>query len=166
MFKEIAIESLSFNPFTKIGEEWMLITAGDEMKYNTMTASWGGMGFMWAKNIVNVYVRPHRYTYEFMESNDYFTLAFFDEKYRDGLMICGTKSGRDGDKVAEAGLTPYFLEGTTAFAEANMIFICKKHYRQEMKGECFTVKETDVKHYPIKDYHVMYMGEVVKVLMK
>ena len=79
-FREIAIESLEFNPFTKIGKEWMLITAGDETKSNTMTASWGGLGIMWSKNVATAYVRPQRYTKEFMDKADTFTLTFFKEE--------------------------------------------------------------------------------------
>ena len=166
MFKEVAIESLAFNPFTKIGVEWMLVTAGDEQSYNTMTASWGGLGVMWGKNIANVYIRPQRYTREFVDGNEYFTLSFYDKEYKKALGICGSKSGRDVDKAAETGLTPYFVEGTTAFAEANMILVCKKQYRQEMGAEFFIEQENDKEFYPEKDYHIMYMAEVVKVFVK
>lgn len=165
-FKEIAVEELQFNPFTKIGKEWMLVTAGDETKHNTMTASWGGLGVMWGKNIVNVYIRPQRYTKEFVDANETFTLSFYDETYRKALSICGSKSGRDCDKEAEAGLTPCYVDGTTAFEEANLIFVCKKQYHQEMKPDCFDAMENDGKWYPEKDYHVMYMAEIVKVLVK
>ena len=166
MFKEVAIESLSFNPFSKIGKEWMLITAGDQEKFNTMTAAWGGFGVMFSKNVATIYVRKQRYTYEFIEDFDSFTLSFFEEKDRQTLKICGTKSGRDGDKTAEAGLTPYFLEGTTAFAEAKMIFVCKKQYRQEMKEECFLEEKIITTHYPQKDYHCLYLAEITKVLIR
>lgn len=165
-FKEIAVEELQFNPFTKIGKEWMLVTAGDETNHNTMTASWGGLGVMWGKNIVNVYIRPQRYTKEFVDANETFTLSFYDETYRKALSICGSKSGRDCDKEAEAGLTPCYVDGTTAFEEANLIFVCKKQYHQEMKPDCFDAIENDGKWYPEKDYHVMYMAEIVKVLVK
>lgn len=75
-FKEVKMEELNFNPFTKIGTEWMLITAGDEKKFNTMTASWGGVGIMWNKNVVTTYIRPQRYTKEFVDTNEYFTVSF------------------------------------------------------------------------------------------
>lgn len=165
-FKEIAIEELQFNPFTKIGKEWLLITAGNRTKHNTMTASWGGLGIMWGKNIATVYIRPQRYTKEFVDANDTFTLAFFKEEHRKALNICGTKSGKDCDKEAEAGLTPYYIDETTAFEEADLIFVCKKQYHQEMLPECFDEKENDEKWYPKKDYHVMYMAEIEKVLVK
>lgn len=165
-FKEIEVKELSFNPFTKIGKEWMLITAGDEKKHNTMTASWGGVGVMWGKNVVTAYIRPQRYTREFVDSNERFTLSFYKEDYRKALSICGTKSGRDCDKETEAGLTPYYIDGTTAFEEADMIFVCKKQYCQEMLPECFIVKENDEKWYPDQDYHFLYIAEIQKVLVK
>lgn len=165
-FKEVSIEELSFNPFTKIGKEWMLITAGDENKHNTMTASWGGVGVMWGKNVVTAYIRPQRYTKEFVDNNERFTISFYDESYRKVLNICGTKSGRDCDKEAEAGLTPYYVDGTAAFEEANLIFVCRKQYHQEMVPGCFDVKENDEKWYPGKDYHIMYIAEIEKVLVR
>lgn len=165
-FKEISAEELQFNPFTKIGKEWMLVTAGDENRHNTMTASWGGVGVMWGKNVVSVYIRPQRYTKEFVDANDTFTLSFYDEAWKKALGICGSKSGRDCDKEAEAGLTPYYVDGTTAFEEADMILICKKQYHQDMAPEHFDVKENDEKWYPEKDYHTLYMAEIVKVLVR
>lgn len=125
-FREVKIEELQFNPFTKIGKEWLLITAGDSEKFNTMTASWGGVGVYWGKNVVTTYIRPQRYTKEFVDSNDTFTVAFFDETYREALNICGTISGRDINKIEKAGLTPYFVDDTVAFEEANVIIVCKK----------------------------------------
>lgn len=165
-FREIEVKDLELNPFTKIGSEWMLITAGNEEKHNTMTASWGAMGVMWGKNVVTVYLRPQRYTKEFVDTRDTFTISFYDESCRKALNVCGTKSGRDCDKEKEAGLTPYYIDGTTAFEEANMILVCKKQYHQDMKPECFDVPENDEKWYPNKDYHTLYMAEVVKVLVK
>ena len=137
-FKEIAVEELKFNPFTKIGKEWMLVTAGNEEGHNTMTASWGGVGVMWGKNVVSVYIRPQRYTKEFVDANDTFTLSFYDETYKKALSICGSKSGRDCDKEKEAGLTPYYVDGTTAFEEADMILVCRKQYHQDMAPEHLT----------------------------
>lgn len=164
-FKEVKVEDLNFNPFTRIGSEWMLITAGNEKAFNTMTASWGGMGVIWNKKVVTTYIRPQRYTKEFVDANELFTVSFYDEKYRKALNICGTLSGRDCDKAAKAGLTPLFLDGTTAFEEANMIFVCRKLYCAPMSGDHFLDREDDEKHYPEKDYHTMYISEIVKVLV-
>lgn len=165
-FREVKIEELQFNPFTKIGKEWLLITAGNSEKFNTMTASWGGLGVYWSKNVVTTYIRPQRYTKEFVDNNDTFTIAFFDETYREALNICGTISGRDINKVEKAGLTPYFVDDTVAFEEANMIMVCKKLYHDTMPLENFDAKENDKKWYPEKDYHTMYISEIIKVLVK
>lgn len=166
MFKEIKVEELQFNPFTKIGSEWMLITAGNEKKFNTMTASWGSLGVFWGMNTATVYLRPQRYTKEFVDANDTFTIAFFDKKYKKAMSICGSVSGRDTDKVKETGLTPYFTNGTVSFEEASMILVCRKLYHAPMPPENFDAKENDEKWYPNKDYHVMYVSEIVKVLQK
>lgn len=165
-FKEIKIEDLKMNPFTKIGQEWMLITAGNEEAHNTMTASWGGLGVLWRKNVATVYIRPQRYTKQFVDNNEEFTLTFFDEEYREALRLLGTKSGRDGDKEKEAGLTTYYVDGTTAFEEASMIMVCRKQYHQDLLPECFDVRETDENCYPEKDYHTMYIAEVEKILVR
>lgn len=165
-FKEVKIEDLEFNPFTKIGKEWMLITAGNEEKCNTMTASWGGVGIMWGKSVVTAYIRPQRYTKEFVDAEDTFTISFYKEEYRKALNVCGSVSGRDADKIKDAGLTPYYVDGTAAFEEAEMIFVCKKLYHQDMAPEHFDEKENDTKWYPEKDYHTMYIGEITKVLVK
>lgn len=166
-FKEVDIEKLQFNPFTKIGKEWLLITAGDKEKCNTMTASWGGVGVLWGKHVVTVYIRPQRYTKEFVDKEDTFTIAFFGEEQRNALKICGTVSGRDTDKIKEAGLTPYYVDGETpAFEEAEMIFVCKKMYKDTIKPEEFMESDIDGKWYPEKDYHTMYIAEVLKVLVR
>lgn len=166
-FQEINLEELQFNPFHKIAKEWMLITAGDENKSNTMTASWGGLGIMWGKNIATVYIRPQRYTKEFVDAGDTFTISFLPETCRKALGVCGKISGRDvEDKWAQAGLHPYYTDGTTAVEEADLVFVCKKQYHQTMKPECFDAQENDGKWYPDKDYHIMYMAEIVKVLKK
>ena len=112
-FREVKAEELTMNPFTKIGKEWLLITAGNEEKCNTMTASWGAMGVMWGKNAVTVYIRPQRYTKEFVDREDTFTISVLGEKHRKALNYCGKVSGKNVDnKIKEAGLTPYFTDGT------------------------------------------------------
>lgn len=166
-FKEIKLEELSFNPFTKIAKEWMLITAGDEEKSNTMTASWGGLGIMWGKNVATAYIRPQRYTKEFVDNSDTFTLSFLSEEYRKALSVCGTISGKNAeDKWKDAGLHPYYVDRTTAVEEADLILVCKKLYAQDMLPECFVETECDTKWYPEKDYHTMYIAEIEKVLVR
>ena len=127
------------NTFELIGKQWMLITAGSKSRFNTMTASWGGLGVLWNKNVATIYVRPSRYTHEFLLQHDRVTLTFLPESCRNALRICGSKSGRDSDKVAEAGLTPIPLEsGAMTFGEARLVLDCRKLYVARMAKEDFT----------------------------
>lgn len=171
-FREMDIEELSFHPFEQIGKQWMLITAGDRGKSNTMTASWGGVGIIWGKPVVTAYIRPQRYTKEFVDESELFTIAFLLEEHREALKLCGSISGRSvEDKWKEAGLNPMCIgedepEETVAPREAELIFVCRKLYAQEMMPECFIDTSCDTKWYPQRDYHTMYIGEIVKVLVK
>lgn len=165
-FKEVKIEDLSFNPFTKIGKEWLLITAGNEEKCNTMTASWGAMGELWGKHVVTTYIRPQRYTKEFVDKEGMFTISVLGEEYRKALAYCGKVSGRDEEKMKTAGISPFYVDGTVGIAEANMIMVCKTLYHDTIKPECFDAADNDGKWYPEKDYHTMYIAEIVKVLVK
>lgn len=166
MFKEVKYQDLSFNPFTKIGGEWLLITAGDKNGYNTMTASWGALGFIWQKPSATVYIRPQRYTKVFVDKADLFTISFYGPGYKKALALCGAKSGRDIDKAKETGLTPYFVDGTTAFEEASMIIICKKAFHTPLPETGLDLKGHTAEFYPDKDFHTMYIGEILKVLTK
>ena len=120
-----------------------------------MTASWGGLGVIWGKPSATAYIRQSRYTKEFVDREELFTLSVFDESFRPALNLCGKVSGRDQDKIREAGLTPMEVDGTTAFEEAKMIFVCRKQYHQYMGPEGFDVKENDEKWYADKNYHTM-----------
>ena len=167
MFVEIGPEAVKDNPFRLVASDWMLIAAGPPGAHNMMTGGWGGFGVMWQKNVCWCVIRPVRYTYQFMEKADCFTLSFFEEKYRPALELCGTKSGRDIDKAKAAGLTPIpgELAGTTCFAEARMVIECRKIYYCDMQPEHF-LDESIHENYPQKDYHRMYMGEIVRVKVK
>lgn len=165
-FVEIKPEEITLNPFDMIGKQWMLITAGDEEKCNTMTASWGGLGIMWSKPTATAYIRQSRYTKEFVDNSDYFTLTVFDEAYRKELTYLGTVSGRDENKIEKAGLTPYYVDGTVGFEEAKMIIVCKKVYEQVMGEENFLCQENLDKWYADRDFHTMYLGAITKVLIK
>lgn len=164
-FKKVDLKNLEINPFTAIGDEWMLLTAGDKEKFNTMTVSWGGLGVLWNKKVSFCFVRPQRYTFEFTEKSDYYSLSFYDSKYKDALKICGTKSGRDIDKVKETGLTPNLSEFAPYFEEAKIILICKKMYSQFIDPKCM-IDDKIENNYPNKDYHKMYVGEIVECLVK
>ena len=166
MFKSIDPNQLNENVFSLIGDKWMLITAGTEDGYNTMTASWGGAGVMWGKPAATAYIRPQRYTKEFVDREETFTLSFYGEEYRDTLNLFGKVSGQDRDKIKEAGFTPYFTDGTVAFEEAEVILVCRKMYADEIRPEKFIDKQAEEKWYPQKDYHTMYIAEIEKVLVK
>ena len=163
-FIEILPLEITENPFTLIGRKWLLLTAGDKESFNTMTASWGQVGVLWNKNVATAYVRPQRHTFGFMESNEYYTMSFFSEEYREALKICGSKSGRDTDKIKLTGLTPVFEDGYTYFEEASIVLVCKKLYAQDLKPEFFIDKSIDEKNYN-NDYHRQYIGEITKVLL-
>lgn len=165
-YKKISPSEIKGNPFTLIGEEWMLITAGDMHNYNTMTASWGGFGVLWHKNICTIYVRPQRYTFEFLEKNEIFTLSFFDSRYREALKFCGTKSGRDYNKAGEAGLTPAVTEmKSTGFNESKLIIECRKIYFQDIVPENF-LDDSIIKNYSNSDFHRIYIGEILNIYIK
>lgn len=163
-FMEIKPEQITDNTFKLIGSDWMLITSGSKDSYNTMTASWGGLGIMWGKNICFCVIRPGRHTFSFIEKLDTFSLSFFDESYRGALKFCGAHSGRDFDKAAETGLTPVEGDnGVVYFNEARLVLECKKLYYQDIDPKNFIDIGIE-KNYPKKDYHRMYIGEIVKCL--
>ncbi|MBM6924469.1 flavin reductase family protein [Pseudoflavonifractor phocaeensis] len=166
MFEKIDPKALDQNVFSLIGDQWMLITAGTEDECNTMTASWGGLGVLWGKPVATVYIRPQRYTLEFVEREDTFTLCFFGEEYRKALALCGSKSGRDIDKVKECGFTVATAEGAPYFEEADLVLVCRKAYWQDMDPTHFLDEEIDGKWYPQKDYHRIFIGEILEVLRK
>lgn len=165
--KTVDIQSLNMNPYVKIGKEWMLVTAGDETAHNTMTASWGAMGVIWNKNTATCYIRPQRYTYEFMEKGDRYSLCFFDESYRDALTLCGRTSGRDTDKDKAAGLTCAFYDGVPYYKEASLVLICQKLYSQVLTRDGFKDPALFEKNYASAgDLHKMYIGEITAALVK
>lgn len=165
-FTEISPQSLDANTFELIGKDWMLVSAEKEQQVNTMTASWGGLGIMWGKNVAYVVIRPQRYTKEFIDASDTFSLTFFDEIYKSQLGYLGKVSGRDEDKIAKTGLTITHDSDTPYFEEAKLVLICKKLYAQAMQPDCFIADGIDEKWYPNKDYHILYIVEIEKVLTK
>lgn len=167
--REIPYESLKFNPMTMIAKEWMLVTAGTEERgYNTMTASWGHLGSIWGHGgglpTAVIYVRPQRYTKQFVDREELFTLTVFPPEYKKALSYLGSHSGRDEDKVAKVGLTPMFGEGYTYFAEAKLVLVCRKLYRAPLVEEGFIDRNVLEDSYPARDFHDMYVGEIIKVL--
>ena len=166
MFKKADPKELDFNVFSAIGDQWMLITAGTVEHCNTMTASWGGLGILWSKPMAIAYIRPQRYTKQFVDENEYFTLTFFSEDWRKQLALCGTKSGRDMDKVKECGFTVKTAPcGAPYFEEASLVLVCRKRFAQEMDPANIP-EDVKASVYPTQDYHTMYIGEIVEVLSK
>lgn len=161
-FIEIDPAEIRDNPFQLIGQDWMLITAGKASACNTMTASWGGLGVLWNAPVSFCFVRPTRYTYEFLEKEKYYTLSFFGRDLHRALQLCGRMSGRDGDKIAQAGLTLRTDEAAPYFDEARLVLVCRKMYIQDIDPAGF-LDPTIAGHYT-DDYHRMYVGEIVKVL--
>ncbi|MBE6921902.1 MAG: flavin reductase family protein [Ruminococcaceae bacterium] len=164
--KEIPVSMLNLNPYEKIAKEWMLCTAGGEGNYNTMTCSWGHLGSLWNQPTAICYVRPQRYTRQFIDREEKYTLCFFPAEYKRALGYLGTVSGRDEDKVASAGLTPVHEAGVTYFAEASLVLVCRTLYQAPLKEECFRDKAVMDKMYPEKDFHDLYIGAIEKVLVK
>ncbi|UCE74142.1 MAG: flavin reductase [Methanomassiliicoccales archaeon] len=165
-FKAIDPNLIEDNAFKLIGTDWMLITAGTLDNYNTMTASGGGFGMLWKRKVCFCVIKPKHYTYSFMEKAKYFTLSFFAEEYRSVLEFCGSTSGRDVDKVAAVGITPIKgASGTVYFAEARLVLECRKIYFQDIDPNHFIDPKIH-ERYPDKDYHRMYIGEIVRCLLK
>jgi flavin reductase (DIM6/NTAB) family NADH-FMN oxidoreductase RutF len=168
------IREFSGSPVQRISDEWMLVTAGnvadDKGNWNTMTASWGGLGELWAKHVAFMFIRPTRHTFAFANENPLFTLSFFDKACHKALEIAGSKSDRDIDKAAKGGLTPIVfsggaIDGAVGFREAGEIIICKKLYEYDFDPAGF-LDPAIKKLYPQKDYHRMYIGEVLAVKEK
>ena len=149
--------------FSQFDKKWALLSAGTKENHNSMTISWGGLGTIWNKPVATVYVRPVRYTYEFMNENDYFTVSFYSEDYKKALGVMGSKSGRDTDKDAEAGLTAKDVENSVTYEEAEVTLLCKKIYYQDMEEDKIPADVLE-KFYSEEPVHRLYIGEVVDIL--
>lgn len=175
-FKSISVQDLSLNPMTMIGSEWWLITAGNTVDgYNAMPASWGHLGAIWERPSEKahrglptaiVYLRPQRYTKELMDREEVFTLSVFDKTYQKELLYLGTHSGRHENKIAFAGLTPIHTNDITYYEEAKMVFVCRKIYHAPLLETGFVDKSLVENNYKMKDFHEMYVGEIINVLVK
>lgn len=163
MLTKIDPKSLVMNPFETIGKQWMLVTAGTPEHCNTMTASWGGVGILWNRPVAAAFIRPQRYTKQFVDEQDYFTLSFLPESEREKMTYCGRVSGRDEDKIAHCGFTVKAAEcGAPYFGEAELVLVCRKLYRQTLTKESFVVPEICEQSYAQGDYHDMYIAEIVE----
>lgn len=166
MLKETNISEFNVDIFNKLNKEWALVSAGNKEQFNTMTVSWGELGTLWNKPVITCFIRPQRYTKEFIDANDKMTFSFFNGKYMKDLGLLGRESGRDGDKIAKTELTPAFIEGLPTFEEAEIVVVAKKLYVDELKPESFLDKTLIEKNYPNNDFHTVYICEVEKIYMK
>lgn len=157
------LESFNFKPFYTLDKEWALLSVGNKEKFNMMTVSWGGFGTIWGRPVVSVYVRKSRYTYEFMEENDYFTLSFYEEKYKKDLGILGSKSGRNINKKDLVSLHEEEVGNSISFKEANLTLVCKKIYYDDLKKENMK-PEIQEQFYKKDEIHRMYIGEVIDII--
>lgn len=167
-YRKIAPTEISGNVFSMIGDEWMLVTASDsEGNFNTMTASWGGVGILWGEPVAFVFVRPQRYTHEFSEDGDRATLSFFRGGYKRELGYCGSKSGRDTDKIADTGLLPIETdEGSVGFEQARLILSCRKLYSDKLREAGFHDEAVRAASYPMRDYHTVYVYRIEGIYVK
>lgn len=165
-FQPLSADSIEFNPFTKIGKEWALITAGNKNSANPMTISWGGMGVLWGKNVVFVFVRDSRYTKELLDQGEFFSLSFLSETYREALNYCGSHSGREGNKLEKAGLTLGIRHSIPYIDEGNFIFLCEKMSATRITEDSFLTPDIKEKWYKDGDMHTMYIAEIIDIIAR
>ena len=169
--KEISYKDLKINPVTLFADSWgELVTGKKGDKVNAMTISWGQIGSLWGHSsgmpVITVYVRPQRFSKILLDKEDYFTFCFFDKKYKKELSYLGTHSGKDEDKIQKVGFISVSFEDYSYINEANLVFVCRKLYRQTMKEECFLDQGVVADCYPHKDFHDLYIAKIEKVLIK
>ena len=165
-FQPYPIELLEMNPFTKIGKEWALITAGTKKKANTMTVSWGGMGVLWGKNVAFIFIRDSRYTKEFIDEGDFFSISFLGEEHRRTLSYCGAVSGRVENKFENAGLNVATKHSIPYVDEANLVILCQKMSATRITEDSFLSPEIKEKWYQDGDMHTMYVAEILEVMAR
>lgn len=177
--KELNVKDLNINPADLIGNKWMLVSAGKENNYNTMTASWGEIGALWGHGLYGrptftIFIRPSRYTDKFIDGNDCYSLCFFEEEYRKDLSYLGSHSGKDEDKVSKTNLHVDFIDDIPFFKEANLVFVCKKIYKGKIEKEGFIdksiidnfYKDASDHAYNNSSFHNVYVGEILKIYVK
>jgi flavin reductase (DIM6/NTAB) family NADH-FMN oxidoreductase RutF len=166
LFKEVNPYDIQGNAFKMIDKQWFLITAGTLDNFNTMTASWGTLGILWNKPVFICFIRPQRFTYEFMEASLHFTISFLPKEYRDALNFCGKYSGRDVDKMGSTGLTPIeSAGGAIYFEQAELVLECSKLYFSDLDPSHF-LDSSILKNYPKEDFHRLYIGEITHSFAK
>ena len=165
-FKQITPEELNQNPFVAIGNEWMLIAAEKGGKTNAMTARWGGVGIMWGKPAAFVFIRQTRYTKEFVDAGDHFTLNFFGGEFKKELGYFGRVSGRDEDKIAKSGMNVSTVENVPVFDDAKTVLVCRKLFSEKFAESSFVDKSILEQFYSKDSMHSLYIAEIEKILVK
>ena len=165
-FQPYPIDLIEFDPFTKIGKEWMLITASEGDKINAMTASWGGVGLLWGKNAAFIFVRDSRYTKELIDRSDHFSLTFFDNSHKSALKYFGMVTGRREDKIKTAKMNVNYYEDIPFIDEGNFVICCRKMSATPILPEQFLDSEIQEKWYADGDLHTMYVGEIIQILAR
>ena len=168
--KEISYKELEINPVTLFADSWgELVTGKKGDKVNAMTISWGQIGSLWGHSsgmpVITIFVRPQRFSKILLDKEEYFTVCFFD-KFKKELPYLGTHSGKDEDKIQKVGFTSTSFENYSYINEANLVFVCRKLYRQTMKEECFLDSNVREDSYPHKDFHDFYIAKIEKVFIK
>lgn len=163
--KEIDVKDLKqFNPFTCCNDDWFIVSAEKEGQINALTASWGGFGRCWNKNVATLYIRPHRYTREFIDSQDAFTISFLKKGYKEALQFLGTHSGKDmPNKIEKAGLHECFIGSVHTFREASLVLFCKLLYKQALDPSCMIENQINHDFYPNQDHSLIYLGEILNI---
>ena len=157
------MKNYDVKPFELFDKQWGLLTAGTRGRFNAMTISWGGLGTLWGRPVATVYVKPARYTHRFMEENKYFTVSFYPPEQRQALEVLGTMSGRDGDKIAVAGLSPVYLNGAVTYNEAEITLVCEKIYSHDLELDKVPDWAANA-HYTTEEPHTMYIGRVLQII--
>lgn len=166
-FTEISPAEFTCQPFSLIGRDLMLITAKKpDGTVNTMTAGWGALGTMWGFPCVFTVIRPQRYTREFVEAAEHFSLCFFDSSFKQVFGYLGSVSGRDENKIEKAGLTLSRRDGIPYFEEAQTAIFATKLFAQEMTEESFIRTDVAEEWYPEKDFHILYIGRADTILTR
>jgi len=165
-FKTILPTEIHENVFDQIKLGMPLLTAESDGKINTMTVNWGQMGYLWNRCVTTIYVRPQRYTLPILEAAGGYSLCFMGQKYATEVMYCGRNSGKDGDKIAHCGFTVAHKDGIPYFEEAELVVLCKKSFGTWMTEDNFLDKEVLSACYPEKDFHKLFIGEILEVLTK
>lgn len=165
VFQPLPVDTLEFNPFEAIGKDWALVSAGSKQKANTMTVSWGGVGVLWGKNVAFIFIRDSRYTKELIDAGDFFSISFMDNEYKKALNYCGSHSGRDVDKIKEAGLTWNYKHSIPFIDEGKMVLLCQKLSATRLTEDSFLSPEI-AKWYPDKDMHTLYIGEIIEAMAR